>query len=90
MRAIWKFPFRLGDRVKLRMPSGAQILHVAQSNEPTTSDLCIWALVDSEAAAVARTICIYGTGHPCMEQVHIGTVEIGPFVWHVFDAGEAP
>jgi hypothetical protein len=70
------------------MPSGARILHVAQSNEPTTSDLCIWALVDPEAPTAARTICIYGTGHPCGEEAHIGTVEIGPFVWHVFDAGE--
>lgn len=92
-RTIWKFPFRIADNVTLLMPAGAQLLHVGPSNEPGRGDLCLWALVYPEQGKVQRHLNVYGTGHQVdhrhHKETHVGTVELGAFVWHVFDAGES-
>jgi hypothetical protein len=90
-QTIWKFPFKIGDVVMLRMPKGATLLHVGQSNE-TMSDLCVWARVTPAAPLVVRRLRVYGTGHDLAPSSghdrYVGTVELGVFVWHVFDDGE--
>ncbi len=89
MKTIWKFPFQIGDFVRIDMPSRSQILHVdAQDSQPT-----IWALVDTEAQRGIRIIRVLGTGHQILDKAfspgpHIGTFQDGKFVWHVFDGGE--
>jgi hypothetical protein len=82
-RTIWKYPFALGDVVGLDMPAGAEVVHVeCQGGQP-----CLWALVDPEAPAEARTFRMFGTGHPIPEDVgpHLGTFQMPPYVWHLFD-----
>jgi hypothetical protein len=50
-------------------------------------DLCVWAIVDPDAAKEDRKVYVIGTGHPIPEGVeYVGTVQgkSGLFVWHVF------
>jgi hypothetical protein len=89
---IWKFPFKLADAVVLSMPRGAQLLHVGPSNEPGKGDLCVWARVVPGNPRVTRHLRVYGTRHTLAPSSgadrYIGTVELGIFVWHVYDDGE--
>lgn len=79
MRAVWKFD--LEDGPVLRLPVGATVL-TAQSQ---AGRLCLWAVVDPEAAREDRKVHVIGTGQPVPEDVqYVGTVQEGPFVWHVF------
>lgn len=82
---IWKYPLELGDDQIIAMPDGAQILTVQMQG----SKLCLWALVDPEPELPQRmrSIEIIGTGNPFVEapRVYIATVQVPPFVWHVFE-----
>lgn len=86
MKAIWKFVFIL-DTTDISMPRGAKFLHVSlQAGEP-----CLWAIVDPQADKVRRLIRVRGTGYEIPDgdsELHIGTFQQGPYVWHVFDRGE--
>lgn len=89
MRTIWKFPIPTAtttDAVTLEMPKGAQVVRFAsQAGVPT-----IWALVDDQAALEDRPFQTFGTGHPVTDGAqYVGSYEQGPFVWHVFDMGNA-
>lgn len=86
---IYKYPLELTDRQEVHLPEGAVILHVAVQN----GIICLWALVDPDAWNEDRTFWIVGTGGTMppgfgagIEFVHQGTVEQGPFIWHVFEA----
>lgn len=85
-RQVWKYPydFTVGEAFAVFMPSGAQILHAdMQGNIPT-----IWALVDPEAIKEPRSFRICGTGHPLPSNrplLHVGTMQSGAFVWHIFE-----
>lgn len=86
MKAIWKYPFNIGDRFPLKMPLGAQILTVqVQKGSP-----CIWALVDvNEPDREVRWFQVYGTGHQHEEigYRYIGTFQMdgGSMVFHLFE-----
>ena len=90
MKTIWKFTFFTMDEYGIRMPQGAEILHVAmQGVTPQTPTL--WALVDPNAEEVTRRLAIRGTGHDASDLTaadHVATVQQGARVWHVFDRGE--
>jgi hypothetical protein len=64
------------------MPRGARILHLAlQNNEPH-----IWAEVESTASFERRFFHIVGTGFDIDSfDVYIGTYQLPPFVWHVYE-----
>lgn len=85
---IWKYPLEVKHRQEITMPAGAQPLTVGVQGY----GLCLWALVDPERPQVVRAIGLRGTGAICdpEENVasYIGTVQMGPFVWHLFDLGE--
>ena len=70
------------------MPIGAQILHV-DTQEPGQL-ATVWALCDPDALLEMRTLKVRGTGH-CVEEGlrHLATFQQGPFVWHVFEEGQA-
>lgn len=83
---IWKYVLEITDRQTLVMPAGAELLSVANQN----GRLCLWALADPSKEKVPRCIEIVGTGNPIPtnpEEIRkfVGTVIIGPFVWHVFE-----
>lgn len=83
-RSIWKFPFMVSDTVVIEMPVASTVIHVGVQH----GRLCLWALVWTKNKVESRTFLVRGTGHPCDElnaSDHIGTVQDGPFVWHVFD-----
>ena len=72
---------------KIKVPKGAKILSVGVQS----GDIFIWALVDRYAEPIYRKIMIYGTGHnadTAINEKFIGTVFIGPLVFHIFDFGE--
>lgn len=55
-----------------------------------TESVCLWAMSNTlESRKVRRMFRIYGTGRPIGEDPanldYIGTVQTGPFVWHVFE-----
>lgn len=87
MKTIFKYPIEVTDRQIVRMPRGAQILSVQYQGK----QLCIWAQVDDQEPLVDRVVLVCGTGHPMPEAPvgvflhHIGTVQDGPYVWHVFE-----
>lgn len=86
MKTIYKYNLELGDDTQsLSLPKGAKILTVQiQGNY-----LCLWALVDKEAEEYeSRTILICDTCHDageCTAEHYIATVQVGIFVWHIFE-----
>lgn len=85
MRAIWKYPLNLGGGSVWSMydiPDGV-VRHVGEQ----TGEIMLWIEVDPEAEPTRRTFQIIGTGHPEIEPgyVYLGTVPIGPWVWHVYE-----
>lgn len=86
MKSVYKYPLKVADSQDVNMPLCAEILCAQMQRD----DLCLWAVVDSRAAIGQRRINIVGTGHLYDEGLtgeYVSTVQAGPFVWHVFDAG---
>ena len=84
---IWKYPLELTDRQVIEMPYDSEIIHIGEQN----GQLTLWALVDeNEEQKEQRAVLVYGTGHPIIfgpAHRHVGTAQVGPFVWHVFVDG---
>ena len=83
MKTIWKYPLTVTDYQSVRMPKGAEILSVADQQ----GELCVWALVDSDAELEDRMFYIFGTGNSFNEVIpmnFLGSVQQNVFVWHVF------
>ena len=88
MTTIWKYPLELTDQNAVSMPLGSHLLCVAMQHGVPT----LWALLNPEAVRAHRIIRIVGTGHPMPDwpgAAYIGAVQVGDFVWHVFDGGWA-
>lgn len=86
-KTVWKYKVHRATDQAVPMPAGAELLRVDFQD----GMMQIWALVDPEAEIVGRRILILGTGHVVewQDYTYVGTTFQGPFVWHVFDAGEA-
>ena len=82
---VWKFTTAgpRADQQLITMPAFADILSVGAQG----SDIVIWASVDPNAVKEHRRIAVIGTGWEVPEgkKKFIGTVQLGAFVWHVFD-----
>ena len=85
MRAIWKYPIGLSiEPVVHSMPEGAQILTVQVQQDVIT----LWAMVDPDQPRTDRRFVVWGTGHrhsDAEKLTYIGSVQMGPFVWHIFE-----
>jgi hypothetical protein len=83
---IFKYMVPLGGSgdLELAFPKGARFLTLqVQGRDP-----CIWALVDPDAAPQLRRLQWIGTGHDAssLDDAHyLGTVQTGPYVFHLFD-----
>lgn len=89
MSTIWKFELsETGVYSYLEMPKKARILAVQNDNK--TGKPCLWAIVNPKAPREDRIFVILGTGSPMGEGRHdyVGTIQGGPFVWHVFETDE--
>jgi hypothetical protein len=68
----------------LNLPIGARILSIQEQSLVYV----LWALVDENADASARTISMIGTGWEIRGPdtlVYINTIQQGSFVWHFFE-----
>lgn len=83
MRHIWKWPLVVTDRQELLVPAGARLLAV----QAQYGELCLWAECDTSQPKETRTIHVYGTGNPIPDDpgTYISTVQLGTFVWHVYE-----
>ena len=78
----------LTDYPVVSMQKGARVLSVGVQH----GQIQVWALVNPEAPKELRRFRIAGTGHPLEEELErlrfIGTVQMGDFVWHIFEHQE--
>ena len=86
MRAVYRFELPTPGEVKIEIPAGAQILHVALGKRLP----CIFALVDTEAPSVVRRFRVVHTGDeiPDADSLHhVGSFLVGPerISFHVFE-----
>jgi hypothetical protein len=84
---VYKYPFAIQDRVTVRLPRNADILHIG---EQQFGELCVWALVDPDAPpTVERYFRVFGTGHAVPDDVeldHLTTIiSANGLVWHIFE-----
>ena len=83
MKTIFKYSFNAGTRLEVDMPTGSTVVHVGEQND----DVTIWAQVESDNPKESRVFNIVGTGRiiPTGLTRYLGTVLIGPYVWHVYE-----
>lgn len=81
MITVYKYPIGLGGDVL--MPAGAEVIHVHEQCD----EVCVWAIVDTEAPDELRHFDIVGTGHKVRDgwRKYVGTAHVRGFVWHVFE-----
>jgi len=91
-QVIYKYDIgnKKGVMHPIDMPFGAHILDVQiQDRGVAGSVFCLWAVVEENSIDVReRRFWILGTGWDIPKGVvleHISTVQIGGFVWHVFE-----
>jgi hypothetical protein len=93
MLTIWKYTIDLetieADSEEFEMPLDAALLHVGpEPNDPTNNELiCLWFHVNTDNALEKRRFYVFGTGAQLNfgARLHVGTVIIKPFAWHVFE-----
>ena len=83
---IYKYPIKITDSQKVKLPLNAEILTVQMQGET----LCLWAKVEEvgNTSTEERTIEVFGTGHPMSDDArrYIGTIQIHVgALWHVFE-----
>ena len=86
---IYKYPpkVQLNSTQQLMLPFGAEILSVQVQH----GTLCLWAAFPGDPEPrVVREIEVVATGQPVesfekIDRKFLGTVQMGPFVWHVFE-----
>lgn len=80
---IHKYRVDVTDTSVVPMPRGAKILHFGEQG----GHLCLWALVNPKNAQQDYKFLIRGTGNPLTgkEGGHLATVQMGHFVWHIFE-----
>lgn len=87
MRAVWKFDLPMIDNPTIRMPAGAEILHIAEQ----AGRVRLWALVDPDRFDESRSFRVAGTGHEIDDThlSHVGTflMHDSILVFHVFEIG---
>lgn len=81
---IWKFSVSIQDTLIITMPKNARILDLqVQDNQAT-----IWVLVNPGNEKEERRFRIIGTGDPLPQEIaldYIGTIQMPPLVWHLFE-----
>lgn len=83
---IFKYALKVGETTH-DMPEGATILSVQLQHDCIT----LWALVVEGRPLAQRKFSVFGTGHKVPygtgTKDFLGTVQVGPLVWHVFETG---
>ena len=88
MKVIWKFPLAVETFQKIDMPSGSEVLTAQTQNGDRAF---IWALVNPGNEKEKRGFWILPTGgdiekeHADLLGRYVGTFQVPPYVWHVFE-----
>lgn len=84
MRTVYKYAVRIDDTWnRVDLPVGARIVHVGSQDR---FYVMFWADVAPGAAREARWFRVFGTGHTVWARAeHIGSVQAGELVWHLFE-----
>lgn len=80
---IFKYPLTIGTSLEIGFPVGAMpVLVGMQKDQPT-----LWMRFQKDAPPVElRRFIVVGTGHLFGATAkHIGSMQDGPFVWHVLE-----
>jgi hypothetical protein len=84
MQVIHKYELFVVDKQRVYMFEDAKILCVqVQNGEPY-----IWAQGDPGLPLVPKIFRIFGTGRVIINNeflVYVGTIQVGRFVWHVYE-----
>lgn len=84
MKTIYKYQLKIINTQIVEMHRGAKILHVGSQE----GSLCIWAEVDTSYPTRPFVFDIVGTGHTLTLSSgtckYLGTVQMPPYVWHVY------
>ena len=90
MITIHKFNISSAGTTEVELSSAADIIHCGVQQ----GIICIWALVDTDFEKEKRTFKVFGTGWDIgkewdenNEPEHVGTVQIGAYIWHVYETG---
>lgn len=88
---IYKYAVPVDDQVhELHLLSGDEpIVHVGQQYNDV-GQVFVWAWADTDSDwgdYETRRFIVIGTGHPISRGVkqHIGSVQVGPLVWHLLE-----
>lgn len=82
---IFKYELELIDKQTIDLPTNHQVLSVGVQN----NKIMLWVKIDPQSPPTRETFYIIGTGNSMPENCSkysnfIGTVQMPPFVWHVF------
>jgi hypothetical protein len=58
---VWKYPLSIVDMNELKVPHGAQFLHVGVD---PAGDLCLWARVNTSSPEIPARVYVVGTAYP--------------------------
>jgi hypothetical protein len=93
VETIYKYPLPSDPLSAINMPMGAKVLCVKTQGG---QDICLWAIVDTDAAYEFRRFCVIGTGKSIPRSdgttlKYIDTVLLfgGKLVYHVFEVVSA-
>lgn len=82
---IYKHSIEITPRPRVSLPEGAKILSFQVQNGVPT----IWFVCDDHAPLVGKLLRLVGTGSEVEAELadwrFIGTIQVGRFVWHLFD-----
>lgn len=82
MKTVHKFAVVDGSLI-VDLPASAKVVRVAVQG----GLLCAWFELDPAAKKdTHRVFRVVGTGHPIDdEEIHVGSCEDGPFIWHLYE-----
>lgn len=82
MRTIYKYPLIVGFN-GISLPLEAEVVHIAEQN----GQLQMWVEQADCGPLSQRQFNVYGTGHYIYNdnEMHLATVIVGDFVWHVYE-----
>lgn len=82
MRVIYKYPLNIGWN-GISLPLESEIVHIAEQY----GQLQMWVEQDPTRPLSQRQFNVYGTGHYIYNdnEMHLATVLVGDFVWHVYE-----
>lgn len=82
METILKYEMKGIGNTDFHIPTGGKIVSVQMQRET----ICLWCLCDLSKRNESRSFTIFGTGHEIPPgHEYCGTVQSGPFVWHVME-----